>query len=157
MPTQQELVLGVDTHKDTNIAAVLDRLGRRLAVSSFPATDAGNQQLWRWASTFGTISDAGVEGTVSYGHRLAWQLISQGVCVWEVNRPDRARRRRRGKSDPVDADNAARAVLAGEATAVPKDRVGAGYSVTSCDLRIFMEQSTESISPRNPPSRHGDN
>jgi transposase len=124
MPTQQELVLGVDTHKDTNVAVVVDRLGRRLAVSSFPATDAGNQQLWRWASTFGTITDAGVEGTGSYGHRLAWLLVSQGMCVWEINRPDRARRRRRGKSDPVDAENAARAVLAGEATAVPKDRRG---------------------------------
>jgi transposase len=124
MPTQQELVLGVDTHKDTNVAAVLDRLGRRLGVSTVPATDAGNQQLWRWASQFGTVTDAGVEGTGSYGYRLAWLLVSQGVRVWEVNRPDRARRRRRGKSDPVDAENAARAVLAGEATAVPKDRRG---------------------------------
>jgi len=44
--------------------------------------------------------------------------------VWEVNCPDRSRRRRKGKSDPVDAENAARAVLAGEATAVPKDRRG---------------------------------
>jgi hypothetical protein len=34
--------------------------------------------------------------------------------------------------------------------------VGAGYSVTSCDLRILMDQSTESISAHHPPSRHDD-
>jgi transposase len=44
--------------------------------------------------------------------------------VLEVNRPDRAARRRRGKSDPVDADAAARTVQAGEATGVPKAQDG---------------------------------
>jgi len=121
---ENELVLGADTHKDVHVAVLLDRLGRRLAVADFPATDAGNQQLWRWATGFGTLLAAGVEGTGSYGHRLAQTLASHGVQVFEVNRPDRARRRRRGKSDPVDAENAARAVLAGEATAIPKARSG---------------------------------
>jgi transposase len=121
---EDELVVGADTHKDVHVAVLLDRLGRRLAVASFPATDAGNQQLWCWAAGFGTLVAAGVEGTGSYGHRLARALAGHGVQVWEVNRPDRARRRRRGKSDPVDAENAARAVLASEATAVPKDRRG---------------------------------
>ena len=37
-----------------------------------------------------------------------------------MNRPDRSARRQRGKSDPVDAEAAARAVLAGQVTAVPK-------------------------------------
>jgi transposase len=40
--------------------------------------------------------------------------------VLEGNRPDRSVRRRRGKSDPVDAEAAARAVLAGQVTAIPK-------------------------------------
>jgi hypothetical protein len=66
-----------------------------------------------------------VEGTGSYGYRLAQHLTDQGIDVVEVNRPDRARRRRKGKSDPVDAEAAARAVLAGDARAVPKDRNGA--------------------------------
>jgi hypothetical protein len=34
--------------------------------------------------------------------------------------------------------------------------VGASYSVTSCDLRILVDQPTESISPRHPPRRHDD-
>jgi transposase len=115
---------GVDTHKDVHVAVVLDRLGRRLAVGEFPATDAGNCQLAGWLARLGPVSDAGVEGTGSYGYRLARLLTDAGQQVWEVNCPDRSRRRRKGKSDPVDAENAARAVLAGEATAVPKDRRG---------------------------------
>ena len=118
------LVVGVDTHKDVHVAVVLDRLGRRLAVGEFPATDAGNCQLAGWLARLGPVSDAGVEGTGSYGYRLARLLTDAGLQVWEVNCPDRSRRRRKGKSDPVDAENAARAVLAGEATAVPKDRRG---------------------------------
>jgi transposase len=124
MAVADDLVLGVDTHKDVHVAAVLDRLGRRLAIRDFPATDAGNAQMARWLDSLGTVTDAGVEGTGSYGYRLARALTRHGVHVREINCPDRSRRRRRGKSDPVDAENAARAVLAGEATAVPKDRRG---------------------------------
>jgi transposase len=51
-------------------------------------------------------------------------LTGAGVKVLEVDRPNRQRRRRRGKSDPTDAEAAARAVLAGEATATPKTRSG---------------------------------
>jgi transposase len=119
-----ELVLGVDTHKDIHVGVVLEGLGRRLAVAEFVATDAGNGQMIAWACGIGRVSDAGVEGTGSYGHRLACALGAAGIRVWEVSCPDRARRRRKGKSDSVDAENAARAVLAGEATAVPRDRGG---------------------------------
>jgi transposase len=125
MVPAEGLVVGVDTHMDVHVAAALDRLGRRLGVRSFPATDSGNAQMTRWLDSLGTVTDAGVEGTGSYGYRLARALTRHGIQVREVNCPDRSRRRRRGKSDPVDAENAARAVLAGEATAVPKDRRGA--------------------------------
>jgi transposase len=118
------LVVGVDTHKDVHVAVVLDRLGRRLAVREFPASDAGNTQLARWLAGLGPVTDAGVEGTGSCGYRLARLLADMGLQVWEINCPDRSRRRRKGKSDPVDAENAARTVLAGEATAIPKDRRG---------------------------------
>jgi transposase len=53
----------------------------------------------------------------------------EGVRVWEVSCPDRSRRRRQGKSDPVDAENAARAVLAQDVTAIL--RTG-GVSPASC-------------------------
>ena len=73
-----------------------------------------------WAQRLGEVQAWGVEGTGCYGAGLARFLDSQGQVVLEVNRPDRSTRRRRGKSDPVDAEAAARAVLAGQATAIPK-------------------------------------
>lgn len=77
-----------------------------------------------WATSHGPITRAGVEGTGSYGYRLARTLSDAGIEVIEVTRPDRARRRRKGKNDLVDAEAAARAVLANDATAIPKDRRG---------------------------------
>ena len=47
-------------------------------------------------------------------------MHDQAVEVLEVPRPDRRIRRRRGKSDPIDAEAAARTVLAGEASGAPK-------------------------------------
>ena len=120
-----QLVLGIDTHKDVHVAVLLDRLGRWLAAASFDTTDAANRDLVTWTQRHGQVTTAGVAGTGSYGYRLAQYLTAQGISVVEVNRPDRARRRRKGKTDPVDAEAAARAVLAGDARAVPKDRNGA--------------------------------
>jgi transposase len=119
-----EVILGVDTHKQAHVVAALDGLGRRLSVAEFPADDSGGRRLLEWARQHGQVRAAGVEGTGSYGYRLARQFADAGITVVEVNRPDRSRRRRRGKSDPVDAEAAARAVLAGDATAIPKDRQG---------------------------------
>jgi transposase len=65
-----------------------------------------------------------VEGTGSWGAGLTRFLRSEGVTVIEVNRPDRSMRRRRGKTDAVDAEAAARAVISGLATVVPKSADG---------------------------------
>jgi transposase len=73
-----------------------------------------------WAQGLGAVAAWGVEGTGCYGAGLTRFLDGQGQLVRDVNRPDRSARRRRGKSDPVDAEAAARAVLAGQATAIPK-------------------------------------
>lgn len=116
----EDVVLGVETHKDIHVAAVLTLVGGHIAHASFPTTAAGYQQLIAWVRFFGEARRAGVEGTGSYGFALARELLAEGLTVLEFNRPDRAVRRRRGKTDTIDAENAARAVLAGEATAVPK-------------------------------------
>jgi transposase len=118
------VTLGVDTHKDIHVAVALDQIGRRLGTAAFSTDDATHAQLLAWANGFGPVEQAGVEGTGSFGYRLAQYLNGCGVTVFEVNRPNRQARRRRGKSDPVDAENAARAVLAGDATATPKSRTG---------------------------------
>ncbi len=70
-----------------------------------------------------------MEGTGSWGAGLARQLRALDIEVVEVNRPNRQRRRRSGKSDPADALAAARAVMSGEADAVPKSADGAVESL----------------------------
>jgi transposase len=118
-------VIGVDTHKLTHHGAVLDAgTGKLLADQEFPATPAGYRRLLSWARSFGQVLKAGVEGTGSYGAGLHRHLQTQQVVVIEVSRPNRQDRRMRGKSDPIDAINAARAVLSETATTTPKDRDG---------------------------------
>lgn len=102
-----EINLGVDTHADTHVAAVIDPLGRPLGHATFETTVSGFKALLAWASTFGEIVVAGVEGTGAYGAGLARFLTAQGVTVIEVDRPDRKTRRDQGKSDPIDAYAAA--------------------------------------------------
>lgn len=109
---------GVDTHKDFHVAAAIDDIGRILSTETFPANTAGYRRLKRWLECHGQVVKVGVEGTGSYGMGLTRFLASDDIEVIEVNRPNRQLRRRRGKSDTVDA--AARAVLSGEATSVPK-------------------------------------
>lgn len=118
------VVGGVDTHADTHTAAVLDLAGRSLGNAQFPATPAGYRQLTDWLNSHGTLQAVGVEGTGAYGAGLARHMAAYGVHVVEVDRPDRKTRRFDGKSDPIDADAAARAVLAGRATGTPKTRTG---------------------------------
>jgi transposase len=119
-PTTRSIVVGVDTHKDAHVAVALDLLGARLSDVRVPSTLAGYSQLVEWAADLGAISAIAVEGTNCYGAGLTRFVTGHGHTVVEVNRPDRALRRRRGKSDTIDAEAAARAVLSGVATAAPK-------------------------------------
>jgi Transposase len=123
-PAPPRVTVGVDTHKDLHVAAARDQLGRRLASTTVPASATGYAQLLAWARALGEVTAWGVEGTGSYGAGLARFLAAHHQWVVEVNRPDRATRRRHGKSDPVDADAAARSVQAGQATSVPKAQDG---------------------------------
>src|SRR5918994_964643 len=110
------VTVGVDTHSDQHVGVALDQFGRRLGTRSVPTTPAGFATLLAWAHGFGVIERIGIEGTGSYGAGLTRWLRARGVAVIEVERPrrhDRQARRRRGKSDPLDAEAAARAVQAG--------------------------------------------
>jgi transposase len=98
----EEVILGVDTHKDTHVAAVLTALGAVAASHSFPTTMAGYHQLLAWVRTFGTLQRAGVECTGSYGAALTRHLQAAGITVIEVNQSDKATHRRRGKTDTID-------------------------------------------------------
>ncbi len=124
-----KIIVGVDTHTDTHTAVVIDVQGRRLDDVEVPANPAGYQRLLEWANTHGTIHAIGVEGTGSYGAGLTRFLTDADVTVIEVGRPNRQHRRRYGKSDPADAEGAARAVLSGQATGTPKSRDGIVESI----------------------------
>lgn len=120
MAGRRRVIVGVDTHAARHCAAVLDSGGRLLATREFDACGRGYRALLSWVRTFGVVQAAGVEGTGAYGAGLARFLAAEDVTVYEVSRPDRRTRRNRGKSDPIDAEEAARSVLSGKATAAPK-------------------------------------
>lgn len=118
------VVIGVDTHKYIHVAAAMDSVGGMLATLTIPTVSGGFRQLLDWAASFGRIIAFGIESTGSYGAALTSFLRRNGHKVVEVSRPDRRMRRLKGKSDTPDAENAALAVLAGFATAVPKSADG---------------------------------
>jgi transposase len=118
------VVGGVDTHRDVNVAAVVDMNGGLLGVESFRTTAEGHKLLAAWMSGFGTIERVGIEGTGVYGAGLARHFARQSVPVIEVDRPNRQRRRQRGKSDQLDAVEAARGALSGRCEAIAKSGDG---------------------------------
>jgi transposase len=121
------VILGVDTHLEFHVAVAVDHLGRRLGEAGVPTTAKGYERLLSWAEELGPVRCAGVEGTSSYGAGLARYLRACGIEVLEVERPEHRRRSSRRSvenSDPSDAEAAARAVLAGEASGVPKSGDG---------------------------------
>ena len=124
-PEARAVIVGVDTHKHVHVAVVIDTRGIRLGGQSFVADAGGYRALLTWADTHGRIEAFGIEGTGSYGAGLARAVRHAGHRVAEVNRSDRRLRRAAGTSDTIDAEAAARSVLAGQSTAIPKTADGA--------------------------------
>lgn len=141
---QVEVIGGVDTHRDSHTAAVIDMAGRLLGSAQFPASGSGYQGLLAWLRTFGIVLVLGVEGTGSYGAGLAGYLHRQQMAVLEVDRPDRKTRRLAGKSDPIDAEAAARAALARVRTGVPK--VHDGQVEALRNLRVARRSAVQARS-----------
>ena len=144
---QGEVILGVDTHLDKHVGAVISSAGKLLGTLSVSTDTVGYLDLLTWANSFGPLRRAGVEGTGTYGAGLTRLLQDHEINVLEVNRPDRAMRRSRGKSDPTDAENAARAVLAGTATAIPKEHSGAAEAMRAVSVarRSAVKAKTQAI------------
>ena len=115
---------GVDTHLEFHVAAALDPVGALLGTAPFPTTPSGYKALLGWLESFGPVDKVGIEGTGSYGAGLSKFLSGAGISVLEVNRPNREERRRSGKSDPLDAIEAARSALGGKAKSIPKSKDG---------------------------------
>jgi transposase/DNA-binding XRE family transcriptional regulator len=133
---------GVDTHKDVHVAAIIDERGKILDTAEFDTTAKGYRLLVAWMVGFGEVAKVGVEGTGTYGAGLSRHLANEGIEVVEVNRPNRTMRRRRGKSDTVDAEAAARSALNGEATVCPKTQGGIVESIRA--LRVAFTSARNS-------------
>jgi transposase len=121
---EPEVIGGVDTHKHAHHAAVIDGNGRRMGVRGFPSDAGGQADLLAWMRSHGSVRSIGIEGSGFYGASLARFLVGKGQRVVEVNRPNHSARRADGKSDRLDAEQVARAVLAKTATSVPKAKSG---------------------------------
>ena len=145
MTASRAVVIGADTHLDTVHLAALSPTGASVADAQFPTHPAGYYLAVKWAQSFGAVLRAGVEGTSSYGSGLTRALQDAGIEVAEINRSDRAGRRRQGKSDPLDAYAAARAALAGHGLAVPKDQTTSALRAILTARRGAVKARTAAI------------
>jgi transposase len=116
-----DLVIGVDTHNHTHTAAVVTAAtGAVVAQATVPATPVGYQQLLQLAEQHHGQRVWAIEGTGGYGAGLTRLLAAHHEQVVELDRPKRAARRHRAKSDPIDATRAAREALARDRLAQPR-------------------------------------
>ncbi|MDN5746785.1 MAG: IS110 family transposase [Nocardioidaceae bacterium] len=125
---KQEVFAGVDTHKATHHAAVIDVDGRLVQQRQFAATGSGCHALVHWLGQW-QVQRVGVEQTGTYGAGLTRELVRVGHQVREVNQPDTWVRAMAGKSDPIDAVMAAEAARSGRAAVIPKDSGGVIESI----------------------------
>lgn len=116
------VVGGVDTYKDLHVTAVVYQNNRILGSEFFSTTRQGYRQILTWMASFGTVERIGVECTGSYGAGLLRCLQTAKIEVLEVTAPDKMERRKRGKSDTIDAESAAHAAFSRIRTVTPKTR-----------------------------------
>ena len=121
-----KVVAGVDTHVDTHWLCVLDESGRVALSEEFPATAEGYAALADAIGDPAGCAAVGIEGTCSYGAGLAEELARRGFRLLAVLTKQKGRRwpRGEGKDAAMDAERAARDVLAADGTSVPKLRGG---------------------------------
>lgn len=144
---KHEVILGLDTHLDNHVGVLIDYRGKWLGALSVQANTTGYGELLRWAQSLDNLLRAGIEETGTYGVGLFQFLHSHGIEVFEINRSDRSQRRCQGKSDPTDAENAARTVLSGKALAIPKSQQGAAEALWTLSVarRSAVNARTQAI------------
>ena len=138
-----KVIAGVDTHADTHHVALITEYGKHLADQKFLAVGSGYREIAEYITQYGPVTAVGIEGTGSYGAELARLLAKDGFDIKEVNRPNRAHRRLHGKSDPLDAYQAAESVLAERGTSTPKTRDGYVEA-----LRVLRTARTSALKAR---------
>jgi transposase len=109
------LIVGIDVHKQTHAAALIDDRGGQLAAITVANSPKGYRQLIDWLVAHDAARAViGVESPGSYGRCLVAALGGAGFEVLQVPawRTHRERHRRGpGKTDPGDALSIAQVVL----------------------------------------------
>jgi hypothetical protein len=136
--------VGIDPHKKTLTASILDRRGGAVATASFRVSCKGHRQLEAWVAEHGPLRRFGIEGASALGRHTAMYLVRAGYDVRDVcpNRTnERERGRRRGKSDAIDSVKIAREVQADPDLPVAFKRAGGevGPDETTECLAIFHQ------------------
>jgi transposase len=118
-----DFVVGVDTHKASHTAAVVDRQGAELVTTTLSADAFGYKRLLAFAGKKAPGRRVwAVEGSGSFGSGLTTYLLEQSEWVVEIDRPKRPARRNGAKSDELDATRAAREALSRKHLAQPRRR-----------------------------------
>jgi transposase len=139
-----DVVIGVDTHKHTHTAAVIDATTGAVLDELTIDTDAdGYAALVALADRHSGLRAWSIEGTGGYGAGLTRHLLGVDELVIELDRPNRPARRNGAKSDPLDAIRAGREALAREHLSQP--RAGgerAAFAVLMAARRSAVDAST---------------
>jgi len=140
-----DVVIGVDTHKHTNTAAVVSASTAAVLETSAAGTDPdGYQFLLDAAERCGGLRAWAIEGANGYGAGLARFLAERGELVIELDRPQRPKRRHGAKSDPIDAVRAAREALGREHLSEPRaEGERAALSVRLAARRLAVDSATD--------------
>ena len=115
MGVSDEHDVGIDPHRKTLTATVLDGRGGTVATASFKVSGVGHRALLEWATGFGPVRRWGIESASGLGRHTAIFLIEQGHDVRDVcptRTAEQSRRRRQGKTDALDSLRIAREVQA---------------------------------------------
>jgi transposase len=117
-----DYVIGVDTHRDEHVVAVVTApAGAVVAGTTSAANARGYRALLRVADRYAPGTRAwAIESSGSYGAGLTRYLAARGEMVLEISRTPRTERRLRGKDDAMDAARTARAALASDRPALPR-------------------------------------
>ena len=110
------VVVGADVHKRSHTFVAVDAVGRKLGEKTVKATTEGHHVALMWArDQFGVELRWGIEDCRNMSARLERDLLGAGQAVVRVPTKLMAQTRKsgrtRGKSDPIDAESVARAVL----------------------------------------------
>jgi transposase len=143
--------VGIDTHKDSLAACVVDELGVPLAERTFGNDTAAHEAIWTWVRTVAPEATIGIEGSSRFGAAVARFLLAHGATVREVppqlTYRERGRTRLPGKSDPGDALAIAR--VAARERALPPVRLSDRTVEIGLLAQAREDAITEAVRVRN--------